>query len=151
GGPDAPPEHAAVIRMNAQGACPMLDAQRLCGLQQRYGLDGLGDACAQFPRSTRAAPEIDEVAGSLACPEALRLLLSTDDPLSWVDVGPGFLPRRPALPPDPASGESRLGPLRQALVRGMLQQETPLGARWLLAAEQCLELEAGWASGADAQ
>jgi len=142
GGAHAPPEAAATIRARADGACPFLDPRRLCGLQQRYGPAGLGDACAQFPRATRAGSEVDEVAGSLACPEIVRLLLTTEDPLAWVEVGPDSLPRRPALKAAPTPSEARLEPFHQALTRGLLQHETPLAARWLLAGELCVELGA---------
>jgi len=151
GAPHAPAEVAAYTRMDRANVCSFLDAERHCGLQKRYGLDGLGDVCAMFPRAARARPHHGEVTGSMACPEALRLLVETPEPLTWVDVSPDFLPRRTegtaAGADDPTSRPLRASlvePLREALVRGLTQEAVPLGARWLLAGQLCLGFEGRW-------
>jgi lysine-N-methylase len=65
----------AEIRLGADGFCPFLDADRMCGLQRRFGDAILGDVCATYPRTTRASGEQFEMSLALSCPEATRLCL----------------------------------------------------------------------------
>lgn len=61
------------------GACNFLEPDRLCSLIRRYGDAAIPDACALFPRVLSHTPERIEVVASLACPEAARLCLLSDD------------------------------------------------------------------------
>jgi lysine-N-methylase len=65
----------AQIRMNAAHKCPLLSAHGLCQMQIEHGHDYLSHACATYPRVLSTIDSIPEVALSLSCPEAARLVL----------------------------------------------------------------------------
>ncbi len=66
---------AASIRMLPSGACPFLTSERLCRIHREMGPSRLSETCAQFPRRRHRIDGIEEVALSLSCPEAARLVL----------------------------------------------------------------------------
>jgi lysine-N-methylase len=79
-GPDGPkPAHFAKIRMNSANQCPLLTADRLCGIQAEHGEALLSHTCATHPRIVHSIGGVKDTALTLSCPEAARLvLLSTD-------------------------------------------------------------------------
>lgn len=82
------------------GKCPMLNTQGLCRIQLRYGAEGLCRSCDLHPRFAEEYGALREWSLSMACPEAVRLLLrdaspsrfleeTTDEPLtSFNDLNP---------------------------------------------------------------
>src|SRR6266404_5862963 len=49
--PETPTEgRAAFMRLDEHERCTMLDADRLCSIQRRYGEEYLPNGCAIFPR-----------------------------------------------------------------------------------------------------
>lgn len=76
------PEHTqpavfARIRMNASNRCPLLTANRLCGIQAELGEQFLSHACATYPRIHHHST--GSIALTLSCPEAARLVLLDPD------------------------------------------------------------------------
>jgi lysine-N-methylase len=69
----------AKIRMDEANQCPLLTAERLCGIQAELGEGLLSHACATYPRIVIAAAGVTEKALSFSCPEAARLVLLTPD------------------------------------------------------------------------
>src|SRR5204863_5151520 len=68
----------ARIHMRDDGACPFLDAERLCDLQRAHGPDVLPHVCAEYPRMMNVVGERAELSGFPSCPEVARLLLFDD-------------------------------------------------------------------------
>lgn len=97
-------EHAtdrdfAHIKLNAEGYCPFLDADKLCQLHARFGIEPLSDICAFFPRVLSAYAERVEMTGALSCPEVVRrCLLSDDSEQVYKEFGPDILPRTQDIP-----------------------------------------------------
>ncbi|MGA2887467.1 MAG: flagellin lysine-N-methylase [Terracidiphilus sp.] len=75
----AKPAGFAKIMMNGQNQCPLLTADRLCGIQTELGEGYLSHACATYPRTINSIGGIEETALALSCPEAARLVLLTPD------------------------------------------------------------------------
>jgi len=96
----------ATIRMNKANQCPLLTAGRLCGIQTELGHDMLSHACATYPRIVSSVGGQKEMALSMSCPEAVRLVLLTPDlPFSGGDseaeAATDAKPESaPPLPPD---------------------------------------------------
>lgn len=63
------------------GACPFLTADNLCGLQRDHGEDFLSQVCASYPRIITRFENFWEIALSLTCPVAARLILLQTRPL----------------------------------------------------------------------
>jgi lysine-N-methylase len=73
----------AHIHMAASGECPFFEADRLCGIQKKYGADLLSSSCSIYPRALNRVDGVLEGSLSLSCPEAARNVL----------LDPGFLDR----------------------------------------------------------
>ncbi len=67
------------IRMDSTGHCPMLNDEKLCSIQVEKGEEYLGRTCAVYPRIVHAIDGEKERALSLSCPEAARLVLTSED------------------------------------------------------------------------
>jgi lysine-N-methylase len=63
--------------MNEANQCPLLTADRLCGIQAEFGEGLLSHTCATYPRIVHSAGGVEEKALTLSCPEAARLVLLT--------------------------------------------------------------------------
>lgn len=134
--PEARGEHDhAQLRLDADGACPLLDARKLCRIHAELGPDALSTTCASFPRQASRRGDEFEYALDLSCPEAARLVLLDPAPMAFAEVARDprldqLANRRPR--PDAAHAEP-LDDLR-ALAIGLLQQrEASLETRlWLL-------------------
>ncbi|MBF0610442.1 MAG: hypothetical protein G8345_01255 [Magnetococcales bacterium] len=134
---DAMAEHRQFtgrIRWNEANECPFLDGQRLCDLYKRLGGIAQPAVCSLFPRSFVKWGERLELSGAMSCPEVVRLLLDSDDPLIW-QARPDIT-HHPRMPPqDPCGGREQSPWCQQAMrVRNMLchfitQTTYPLASR----------------------
>ena len=73
------------------GRCPFLDSEGLCSIQLAHGEAALSRNCRLFPRFLEEYGLDCECTLSLACPEAVRLLLQDAGPLTfarWQDKRP---------------------------------------------------------------
>lgn len=66
------------------GRCPMLTEGGLCALILDHGPDFICDVCQVHPRFTEIYGGLQETALDLSCPEAARLLLDREAPLTFV-------------------------------------------------------------------
>lgn len=80
-------------------SCPFLQPDGLCRLILTLGEESLCDICTEHPRFYNDYPDRTEVGLGLCCEEAVRLLLSSDEPLCLIaelDEGDELCPT-PAL------------------------------------------------------
>ena len=81
------PDGDRVFRLAEEKKCPFWGADHLCDIFRELGEEHLCDTCAQFPRITMDYTTFTEHTLALACPEAARLILSTDDAYAdFVDI-----------------------------------------------------------------
>lgn len=87
-----PPAHGYrwALGRDEQGACRFLQPNKLCSLIVRHGDAVIPDACALFPRVLSPTPDRIEVVASLACPEAARLCLFSEDGGERVETQEGL-------------------------------------------------------------
>jgi lysine-N-methylase len=71
----------ARIKLGADGFCPLLTPEKLCGLQAKLGADYLSNTCLQYPRAYGRAGEQHYFYASLSCPETARLAITQPDAL----------------------------------------------------------------------
>ena len=64
------------------GRCPMWRQDGLCRIQAELGHDALCQVCQSFPRLRHDYGDFVELGLELSCPEAARLILTTEDSLS---------------------------------------------------------------------
>ncbi|GGI68005.1 flagellar biosynthesis protein [Shewanella hanedai] len=69
----------AIIRSDAQGACPFLDGKKLCKVHSLAGEDTLSETCKTYPRTCLVRDSDKFQSLSLSCPEAARLILFSPD------------------------------------------------------------------------
>lgn len=67
------------VQMNAQGACPFQQADKLCMIQGRMGEKALSKTCSTYPRHQGILDQGKVEVATLSCPEAARLCLLTPD------------------------------------------------------------------------
>ncbi|MBQ3284570.1 MAG: flagellin lysine-N-methylase [Ruminococcus sp.] len=67
-----------VFRLAENKKCPFWGADRLCDIYRALGEEHLCATCARFPRITMDYTVFTEHTLALACPEAARLILTTD-------------------------------------------------------------------------
>lgn len=65
------------------GKCPLLTAEGLCPIVSELGEDFLSTTCHTHPRFTEVYGGYEETALSVSCPEAARLLLTGQEPLTF--------------------------------------------------------------------
>lgn len=75
------------FRLDAEGRCPFLDAQNLCGLYRQLGEDALCEICTHHPRFYAAHGGLQDCGVGLCCEEAARLLLTEDTTLCLEEDG----------------------------------------------------------------
>ncbi len=68
----------AWVFKNINGRCPMWRQDGLCRIQAELGEQYLCHTCRQFPRLTHDYGDFKEYTLELSCPEAARLILTTD-------------------------------------------------------------------------
>jgi lysine-N-methylase len=62
-------------------SCPFL-SEKLCSIQARLGEEYLSRTCALYPRVTNVVKGVAERSLDLSCPEAARLVLTDENPIS---------------------------------------------------------------------
>lgn len=73
---DRSSQNFARIEMNTQnGACPFLQADKLCMVQNRLGESALSKVCATYPRVSGGVAGTQVEVATLSCPETARLCL----------------------------------------------------------------------------
>ena len=75
-----------VIRMNADGYCPLLRSDGLCSLQRAEGHEALCRTCREYPRLRQDYGVVVEHGLALSCPAAAALILQSEDD-GWVETG----------------------------------------------------------------
>jgi lysine-N-methylase len=79
----------------SKGDCPMLDDNRLCVIQARYGEDMLPAVCSTYPRQEAEVGGRGEMTGALSCPEMARKALLHEGATELIDAAPAlFAPSR---------------------------------------------------------
>lgn len=68
-----------VFRLADQKKCPFWGDDKLCDLYRELGEEHLCATCAQFPRIRMEYADFTEHTLALACPEAARLILASDN------------------------------------------------------------------------
>ena len=64
-------------------ACPFLGADNLCRIQKTHGEDYLSQVCASYPRIVTRFENFFELALSLTCPVAAKIILLRTEPLRF--------------------------------------------------------------------
>jgi lysine-N-methylase len=90
------------ITLRPDRTCSFLDGDRLCSIWKRRNESVLPDVCSLFPRVLSYLEDRVEVAGTLACPEAARLCLLSEDSLELVEAPPSITERVPPATPSAA-------------------------------------------------
>lgn len=75
------------FRLGEGERCPHLDEHGLCRIILTLGEDYLCDICREHPRFYHVTPHGREVGLGMACEEACRLILTSDDGATFVPVG----------------------------------------------------------------
>ena len=65
--------------------CPFLDAENLCRIHRQLGQEYTSVTCREHPRFTEDFGTLLEVSLSASCPEAARLLLAENAPLTFAE------------------------------------------------------------------
>lgn len=73
------------IAINNDKWCPFLEEDKLCKIQKNMGEDSLSNVCFSFPRIYNVLNGIYEYSLSMACPEAVRKLLSHKESISFTE------------------------------------------------------------------
>ncbi|NEW08840.1 hypothetical protein GK047_22850 [Paenibacillus sp. SYP-B3998] len=89
-------ENYAKIRMDKEGACTLLDENRLCTIQKELGPELLSNTCAIYPRVLNKVDRTVEKSATLSCPEAARLVLLNENGIHFFEEEepadtPGFM------------------------------------------------------------
>ncbi len=71
-----------IFRLADNKNCPFWGEDKLCDIYRKLGEEHLCETCAKFPRLTMEYEDMTEHTLALACPEAARLILSTDNAYS---------------------------------------------------------------------
>ncbi|MCP5267829.1 MAG: flagellin lysine-N-methylase [Zoogloeaceae bacterium] len=122
--------------------CPFLE-QGCCAIHRDLGEDYLSDTCASFPRRIREVSGQIEYALDLACPEAARKALLTENVLDLIESPISIRPS--TLVASPLTG--KLTPQQVSEIRGFCLQFMQLGdlllwQRLVVIGHFCHQLEA---------
>lgn len=66
--------------------CPFLNREWLCEIQIRLGEEHVCDTCREFPRISQDYTEFIEYMLSLACPEACRMIIHSNNIFDFFDI-----------------------------------------------------------------
>jgi lysine-N-methylase len=125
--------HPYSIRFDAQGVCPYLQDDLLCGVHANLGEPALADLCAQYPREVGAVGGEYEMWATLACPEAARLCLFSETGADLVELGDVTGLRHVnnliAINANTTDYEAYLDEVRKFVVQILSRKEHPLQAR----------------------
>jgi|GEM_PF-5091263 len=69
------------------GKCPFHNEQGLCGVQSALGAEAIPATCRTFPKMYNIDKSALQVNASLACPEYVRNVLSSDSATDVIEVG----------------------------------------------------------------
>jgi lysine-N-methylase len=133
------PSHGK-IRMDSENRCPLLTADRLCGIQAQFGEEYLSHTCATYPRIVHSAGAWQEKALTLSCPEAARLVLLSPRLVTRSD-----LPQAPAAAPQHEAQQSlpaHFRPIRATVLSLIRNRLYPLWQRLFLLDLLCRRLDA---------
>jgi lysine-N-methylase len=140
------PSAFAIIRMNAANLCPMLSEDRLCRIQSEHGAALLPHACATYPRVVHSAGGATEIALTLSCPEAARLVLMHPNLLgsgapAQSEAGPKLLHQHEQVHGGPPMEHWKRA-VRDAVLKIVTNREYPLWQRLFLLGVFCRRLDA---------
>lgn len=148
------PLNFARIEMNPAKQCPFLSDERLCRIQLELGGELLARTCDVYPRVVKGIAGVHEVALSLSCPEAARIVLLDPDLLAPVPVDPDpVLSSRlhqnvpadsgPSEQSSPASAALPwIWPIRRSVLATIRNRTYPLGQRLFLLGVLCRRIDA---------
>jgi lysine-N-methylase len=74
-------------------SCPYLDGDWLCAIHRHAGEETLADPCSLFPRVIAEVNGRFELSATLACPEAARLCLTSENAVDSVPYEPSMVAR----------------------------------------------------------
>ena len=74
-----------LMAINNSKWCPFLDKDKYCEIQRNLGEDYLSNVCYSFPRVYNILNGIYELSLHMSCPEAVRKLLSSKDPIKFAE------------------------------------------------------------------
>lgn len=139
-----PPDSWA-IRMRPGQHCPLLGEDQLCRIHRELGESYLCTTCATYPRVTTRIDKIPQIALTLSCPEAARLVL--------LDPAPPFVSSRfravwNDAPEKPHPLRYYFWPIREFAIALLLDRRYALWERMFLIGIVCQRLQA-MASGED--
>ena len=75
-----------IMRKDALTTCCVKFENGRCGIQQKYGEEMLGDACALYPRITRKIGDAIIMTATMSCPEVARIALYGEQPFAFADA-----------------------------------------------------------------
>lgn len=105
------------------GRCPFLDRENLCEIHRQLGEQATSVTCREHPRFTEDYGAFREVTLSASCPAANALLLSSEEPLGFIDLEAD----EPAEEGDPWL--EGLLPLRARMLERLTDRSMPLYLR----------------------
>lgn len=105
------------------GRCPFLDEENLCEIHRCMGEEATSITCREHPRFTEDYGAFCEITLSASCPEANRLLLGSDAPLTFLET----VTEAPEEEGDPWL--SRLLPMRMSMIATLQNRDLPLRRR----------------------
>ena len=74
------------FKLDNDGNCTFLNADKLCDIQGTLGASHLCDTCAQYPRYYGHAGENYSVYATLSCPQAAKLALAEENAMDTIQV-----------------------------------------------------------------
>jgi lysine-N-methylase len=72
-----------LMQMKLDGSCHFLQADKQCAIHQQMGAKALSDTCRLYPRYLNRFGAQRENSLGISCPEAARLVLLNDQPMSF--------------------------------------------------------------------
>lgn len=79
------PGEEGQFRLREDGRCPFLNVSGLCDMYSELGEKSLCNTCTNYPRFMEDYGELREVGIAFSCPEASRLMLSSSEPMQFLE------------------------------------------------------------------
>ena len=73
-----------IFRQSRHERCAFLDNQNLCDIYKNLGAEHLCETCRMYPRHVEEFENVREVTLSLSCPRVAQILLTRDEPVTFV-------------------------------------------------------------------
>ena len=141
----AKPANFAKIRMDGENQCPLLTNDHLCLIQLELGTEYLSHSCATYPRIIHTIGKIQEMALTLSCPEAARLVLLTPELFVREPLESDLVPNEATAGAPAAPGASSLlpwfWPIRRVVLALVGNRVYPLWQRLFLLGVFCRRLD----------